>query len=136
MMEPAKPAKRDERRHAKRSRTRLVAVIRDLKRGERGRAVTKNLSTKGMCVLTDLFLQADARVEVELTLPDRSTPLTLEGRVAWHRPLDAETSYEAGVTAEVGIVFSDLSREELIVIRAMAVLYELPDFLASGPSAS
>ena len=112
-----------ERREAGRGQARLTTVLKDLDTGRVMRVLTKNLTAKGMCVITEGLLRPGTRLEVDLKLPDREAPLTLQAEVAWSRVIDEpEKGYETPAT-ETGIAFTKLDPNDLASIKYHAALY-------------
>lgn len=67
---------------------------------ERVSAITKNLSVKGACFISDTRLQPGDMLKLEITLPSQSEPLHLEAQVIWSDPIrlpDGKEMYETGV---------------------------------------
>ena len=120
-----------DRREARRSRGLLAVVIRDVKEGTRRQGSTKDFGLKGLGVVVNGPHTEGAQVDIELSLPDRSRPVILSGRVIWCVMRDTKTM---AVPFEMGIAFGALTREDQIVIRGAIALYGLPDFSPAPPS--
>lgn len=69
--------------------------------GESLPAVTKNISMKGICFVSEKQLTSGSMISIELHLPGKSLPLHLEGQIRWSKQLKQKgpvTMYESGVT--------------------------------------
>jgi len=115
----------EERRGAERAKARLTTMLKNLDTGRILRVLTRDLSTKGMCVVTEGLLSAGTRLEVELKMPDRETPLTVQAEVAWSRVIDEPRKSYESPTAETGIAFTNLSPHALALIKHCAAFYGL-----------
>ena len=115
----------DERRGAERSKARLTTLLRNLDSGRILRVLTRDLSTKGMCVVTEGLLSSGTRLEVELKMPDREAPLMVQAEVVWSRVIDEPRKSYESPTAETGIAFTNLSQQDLALIKHCAVFYGL-----------
>ena len=95
-----------------RIRSRLTTVIR--MRGVEGieRALTRDIGISGICLLTEGPLKIGARLDVELALPDRPTPIAFAGEVVWSKPIDRAGADEKESTVESGIKFVTINPKE------------------------
>jgi uncharacterized protein (TIGR02266 family) len=66
-----------------------------------------DLSTGGTFLLTDLLLEKDERLTLELKLPDEERSLKVQARVAWVRRFPKD-----GEAAGMGIEFLSMNPEE------------------------
>ena len=106
-----------ERRGANRSHARLTAIFKHLETGKVLRALTTDLSLKGMRMTTEGTLAVGMRLEIELKLPDRVAPIVCQAEVIWSRSTnEAHKSYEVP-PAETGVKFLELTPQDQAAIR-------------------
>ena len=116
----------EERRRGIRTPAQLVALVRHMATGKVRRWLTKNLSGVGVCLVADEALERGTRLEVELTLPDYATPLTMMGEVVWLMTVQAaHKSYEMP-KVELGVRFVDPPRKTESLLNAYARMTALP----------
>lgn len=72
-------------------------------------AITKNLSTEGICFVSDRKLEPGSVLELEILLPSHPQPLHLEGRVVWLCPLQQQ---EAKEIFDVGVKLFTLEKAD------------------------
>ena len=129
-MPPELPADRgDERRRSVRLRTRLTTIYKNLSTGRVQRALTKDVSGHGACLVTDDLLEAGTPLEIEIKLPDRATPVTLLAEVVWSG-FQLEASGQTGSRAEAGIKFVSIDPKDHALVMQFARFNALPP---SGP---
>jgi hypothetical protein len=116
----------EERRESPRTKSRLTAVFKDLETGRVQRVLTKDLSSKGVCLVTEGLLRPGTRLQVDLQLPDRATPLTVQAEVVWSRAVDEPGTSDEVPTVETGVIFTHLSPTELTLIKHYAAIYGFP----------
>ena len=106
-----------ERRRSNRSRARLTAIFKNLHTGKVLRALTTNLSLKGMHLRTEGMLAPGTSLEVDLKLPDREDPIVCRAEVVWSRSTnEPHRSYEIP-PANTGIEFLDLTPQDKVAIK-------------------
>ena len=116
----------EERRQFIRATSRLTAFIKYVDTGKVRRALTKDVSAGGMCVITEELLSPGAKVEVELKLPDWDKPIICAAEVVWSRPMgEARKSYE-NPTAETGLRFVNLAPKDQVLLKQYAALNAPP----------
>jgi len=114
-----------ERRRAGRSPARLTAIFKNLETGRVLRALTWNLSLVGMRLTTEGVLAPGTRLEVDLKLPDRKTPIICQAEVIWSQSSDEpHRSFEVP-PAETGIKFLDLTPQDYVALKHYIPSYEL-----------
>ena len=113
----------DERRKAGRTAARLTVLLNNQESGRVLRVLTKNLSTRGICVVMDKRLSTGTQLMVDLKLPDREAPLTVHGDVIWSRPTGGPRKSYEQPEMETGIRFLNLTMKELAAIKQAAVFY-------------
>ncbi|OGX28907.1 MAG: hypothetical protein A3B78_01885 [Omnitrophica WOR_2 bacterium RIFCSPHIGHO2_02_FULL_67_20] len=119
----------EERRRSVRLRTRLTTVFKSLTTGRVQRALTKDVSGHGACLVTDDLLEVGTPLEVEIKLPDHPTPVTCLAEVAWSTfRVDAQGPGKP--KAETGIKFLSIDPKEHARIMQYARFNALPP---SGP---
>ena len=120
-----------EQRGGNRFKARLTVVYTELKTAETRRALTDDLSAKGMRLITDRLLSLGTPLEVSLTLPDRDKPLKLQAEVVWSKAIEGleiegMQKNDEATTVHTAIQFLHLSREEQVLIKYYASVYGLP----------
>jgi hypothetical protein len=130
-MSPEPPGRGDEeRRRSIRLRTRLTTIYKHLTTGRVQRTLTKDVSGHGACLLTEDLLEAGTPLEVEIKLPDRTSPVTFLAEVVWSAfQLDAQGS-PGKPKAETGIRFVSIDPKDHAAIMQYARFNALPP---SGP---
>ncbi|MBL7084960.1 MAG: PilZ domain-containing protein [Candidatus Omnitrophica bacterium] len=63
----------------------------------RSEALCKDITTMGMKLSLNRELFKGAVLELKISLPDYIRPLFVRGEVAWHRELEEEKYFEAGI---------------------------------------
>lgn len=116
-----------ERRECIRIRERLVAFVKDPATGKVHRGLTNNISSVGVCVVTEQFFKPGAPLEVEIKLPDREAPVTFTGEVVWSRVAEEAQKVYEGPTVELGIKFVQIDLRDLTLIQQHAALNALPE---------
>ncbi len=74
-----------------------------------------NISTGGLFLATDTALEENTPLSIEFTLPDRKTPVTCQGRVAWTN--GPRMLRNPSLPPGVGIQFLDLKLDDMHAIR-------------------
>lgn len=115
-----------EQRRFIRITNRLTAIFTVVKTGKTRRALTRDISAGGICVITEELLEPGTALEVALTLPDREAPITFLGEVAWSRPVGPAPKSYQNPTAETGIKFVSIDPKEQQLIMQYAKLNALP----------
>lgn len=69
--------------------------------------ISKDISTTGARIRTNVFLPVDTLLKIELTLKDPPRLVVAVGKVKWIRSLYGDETYEAGLE------FNDTSRETI-----------------------
>ena len=72
-------------RKAVRVKLRLTAFMKFVSTGKVVRVLTKDISGLGMSLVTDGTLELGTELELEITLPDRETPITCGAEVVWSK---------------------------------------------------
>ena len=87
-----------EHRRSVRLRTRLTTIFKNLTTGRVQRALTKDVSGHGACLVTDDRLEAGTPLEVEIKLPDHPVPVRCLAEVVWSTSrLDVQGQAETGI---------------------------------------
>jgi len=120
----------EERRRFLRGHTRLTTFLKMLDTGLVQRVLTKNISSGGVCLITEEIVAPGALVEVEVKLPDREQPLAFQGVVKWSRP--ASGSEQGARAAETGVQFISIDPKDRALIAHHVKLSATPQE-RSGP---
>ena len=111
----------EEQRRFIRIRSRLTVFIKYLDTGKVQRALTEDVSARGLCLVTETVLTPGTKLELELKLPDRDARITFTGEVMWSKPIGGKPlkSYELP-TAETGVKFVNIdpNDEKLLMLYA------------------
>ena len=110
-----------ERREFPRLSMRLSVSYRELESPRSGRSLTKNVGGKGIRFTSEQPLHIGTRLEVTLSLPDRTQPITFIGEVAW-----SEMCYDAAQrkpTVEVGVRFVKIDPRDQQFLAQYSQLY-------------
>ena len=95
----------EEQRRFIRIHSRLMTFIKFPDTGKVRRALTRDVSAGGICLVTEELLKPGTPLEVELKLPDRDSPIRFTAEVMWSKPVgEPHKSYE-NPTAETGVRF-------------------------------
>lgn len=115
----------EEQRRDPRVGTRLTTFLKNPKTGKVRRALTKNISAGGLCVVTDEILEPGTVLGVEVTLPDRERPIVCQAVVV--RSQCAEGSLESrAATIETGLQFVVIDPKERNLLQYYAKLNPPP----------
>lgn len=116
----------EERRDAVRSGMALVTFLKFLDSGKVQRALTRNISGVGICVVAEGVFQPGLQLGVEIKMPDRDVPIGFTGEVVWSQPVEeSRKSYEQP-KAEVGLKFVTIAPKDQALLRQYAMLYASP----------
>ena len=91
-----------ERRQFIRVHARLTTLIKPLKTAKVRRALTKDISGIGVCLVTEELCELGTPLEVEMRLPDYDAPVKFLGQVMWSKPI-GEPRKGQPPTAEIGL---------------------------------
>jgi c-di-GMP-binding flagellar brake protein YcgR len=115
----------DEQRRDPRVGTRLTTFLKDLKTGKVRRALTRDISAGGLCVVTDELFEIGTMLGVEVQLPDRERPIVCQAVVV--RSQFAEGSSERrAATIETGLQFVAIDPKERSLLQYYAKLNPPP----------
>jgi len=89
----------DDRRVFERIPARLDVRYLDINSGKDGQAVTRDISAKGVGLVTSAALTARTPLELWLDVPDKGEPIYTRGEVAWSTPA-AGGVYHSGISLE------------------------------------
>ncbi|MBI2103952.1 MAG: PilZ domain-containing protein [Candidatus Omnitrophica bacterium] len=89
------------------------------------RVMVQDISGGGMRLATPAILEGGTRIAVEIMLPDRKSPVTVQAEVVWSRPVDAAPG-AASAAAEAGIQFLQLDPKDRAVLMLYARLKTIP----------
>ena len=89
----------DDRRVFERIPAKLDVRYLDVNSGKDGQAVTRDISAKGVGLVTSAALAARTPLELWLSVPDKGEPIYTRGEVAWSAPA-AEGIYHTGINLE------------------------------------
>ena len=115
----------EERRRSVRLRTRLNTVYKNLTTGRVQRALTKDVSGHGACLVTEDLLEAGTPLEIEIKLPDRAAPVTFLAEVVWSG-FQLEGGVQTGSRAEAGIRFVSIDSKDHALVMQFARFNALP----------
>jgi hypothetical protein len=115
-----------ERREYIRVREKLVTFVKQTATGKVHRALTRDISGVGICLITNEPLEAGAPLEFELKLPefDRAVPFT--GHVAWSKVMNEAGAGFKEPMREIGIRFVNIAPKDLTLIRQHAAMNAVP----------
>ncbi len=88
--------------------------------------VIADISGHGMRLATPGVLELGTRVAVEVMLPNRKSPVTVQAEVVWSRPTGSPASGTASCAAEAGVRFVELNPKDRAVLMLYARLKTLP----------
>lgn len=115
-----------ERRQSIRLSTRLSATFKDLSTGAVQRALTKDISGSGVCLVTEEMLEAGTPLAIEVTLPDRDAPIKFLADVVWSMPMIDPQQPSSHPPAETGLRFVSIDPKDRTLIMQYAQLHALP----------
>ena len=97
-----------------------MAFIKYLDTGKVRRALTKDVSAGGVCLVTEELLKPGTQLGVEIKLPDREAPVTFTGEVVWSKPIGGSGKSYENPTAEIGVKFVDIdpNDQKLVMLYA------------------
>lgn len=98
----------EDRRIFQRFTVRYPLRFLEIKSGREGMASTKDISARGISIVTTERLVAPAALEVWVTVPDKGEPLYTRGEVVWSKPVSPR-EYHVGISLEKADLMS-LSR--------------------------
>ena len=116
----------EERRQHLRAASRLLAFVKDLNTLTVQRALTKDVSASGVCLVTEQLLKPGAKLELEIKLPDHGASITLTGEVVWSRLIQAPHSFLDKPTVEAGVRFVSITPDVQKLISLYARLNAPP----------
>lgn len=119
----------DERRRSVRLRPRLTTIYKNLSTGRVRRALTKDVSGHGACLVTEDLLEAGTPLEIEIKLPDRASPVTFLAEVVWSG-FQVDAAGRIGSRAEAGVKFVSIDPKDHTLVMQFARFNALPP---SGP---
>ncbi|MBI4003906.1 MAG: PilZ domain-containing protein [Candidatus Omnitrophica bacterium] len=115
-----------EQRRFIRITSRLTAIVKIVKTGKIKRALTRDVSAGGICVVTEEILEPGTALEVELKLPDREAPVRFLGEVAWSRPIGPTPKSYENPTEETGVKFISIDPNDRTLLMQYAKLNAPP----------
>ena len=99
--ETAKPDEGiQDKRIFERFKVQLPLRFIDLNEQKEGKAVTEDISAKGVGFVTAQAIKPGASLEMWLQVPDKGEPLYMRGGVAWSKPQSAASGYRTGINLE------------------------------------
>lgn len=117
----------EEQRRFIRIHSRLMTFITFPDTGKVRRALTKDVSAGGVCLVTEELLKAGTPLDVELKLPDRDRSIAFTGVVKWSKPIgESHKSYE-NPTAETGVEFVRIDPDDQKQLMLYAKLNAPPE---------
>ena len=110
----------EEQRRFIRIQSRLMTFIKHLDTGKVRRALTRDVSAAGVCLVTEELLTPGTRLGIEIKLPDREAPITFTGEVVWSKPIGGSGKSYENPTAETGVKFVaiDPKDQKLVMLYA------------------
>ena len=115
----------EEHRQFIRIPSRLTTVFKNLKTGKVRRALTKDVSGSGMCLITEELLEPGTQLEIEFTLPDRPAPITCRAQVMWSRPVGTPKKSYQSPTGETGVKVMQIDPKDQVAL-AQYVTFHAP----------
>ena len=119
----------EERRRFIRASSRLTTVYKNLATGVVRRALTRNISEGGMCIITEALITLGTKLEIEVRFPDGTDPVTCVGEVVWSKPVDEQRKTYKNPTALNGVKFVEIdpkARTSLLLYARMNALLPEP----------
>ena len=117
-----------ERRRTIRLDARLTTLFTIVETGRVRRALTQNVGGLGLAFTGEELFPPGTRLDVELQLPDRATPLAFGAEVIWSQPTgEPHKSYEDPVV-RTGTKFLDVDAKQMALIRQYVALNAPPTF--------
>jgi hypothetical protein len=116
-----------EKRRAMRVNARLSVMFTDLRTGQTQRALTKDISAVGVCLLTHDLLPPGTPVSVELHLPDSTDTVKFLAEVIWSWPLPQSGSGEESTTAQAGMTVISIDPKDRLRVMQYAQLNVTPE---------
>ena len=117
----------EQRRQAVRVKLRLMVFMKCVGTRKVLRLLTKNISGTGMALVTEGMLEPDTKLELEITLPDRETPILCEARVVWSQPTGEPHKSYAAPPSETGVHFVNIAPKDQAQLLQYARLNAFPD---------
>lgn len=114
-----------ERRQTPRAALRLMVFVKFVSTGRILRALTKDIGDRGACLLTDETIAPGTKLELEIVLPDRPTPVACSGDVLWHRTVNQPDAPEHG-KVETGVAFATIAPKDKALLLQFARLNAPP----------
>lgn len=102
-------AKELERRRSKRLKV-LVTYFLIGEDKEREASITKNISTDGLCIISDKELSLGSNVSLEIDLYDDKPSIHTKGKVIWIKGVAMSVSSQKK-DYELGIEFTDIAED-------------------------
>lgn len=119
---------RADRRQFIRIRVRLTTFLKLPKTGKVQRALTRDLGTHGLCLITEERFDVGTPLELEIKLPDRQAPIVCTARVVRSNPLGPQDKDDhPSMTAETGVDFVTIDPKDAVALTQFAKLNALPD---------
>ena len=115
-----------ERRQFIRINARAVAHVKNIKTGRIRRALTKDVSGGGICLVMEKLLEPGTQLEVEMRLPDRAKLITFQGMVSWSRPASGKDQTSHNPNAEHGIRFISIDEKDHAALVQYVKIYAPP----------
>ena len=101
-----------EQRRQIRVKLRLTVFMKLVSTGKVLRVLTKDISGGGMSLVAEGVFEPGTKLELEITLPDRKTPILCGAEVVWSKPTGhPRKSYEV-TTSEAGVKFVSIDPKE------------------------
>jgi c-di-GMP-binding flagellar brake protein YcgR len=97
-----------ERRHYLRAGTRLTTSYRLAGAQRPRRALVRDISAGGVCLITESPLAPGEAVEVTVRLPGEASPIAFTGQVIWSRPAGGVPLGAKDPTSANGIAFAQI----------------------------
>ena len=113
-----------ERRRFLRGHTRLTTFLKILETGRVQRVLTRNVSSGGVCLITEELIASGALVEVKVKFPDREQSIAFQGVVKWSQ-LASGPEHGSGA-AETGVQFISIDPKDRALIAHYVKLSALP----------
>ena len=116
----------DERRRNIRLRTRLTAQVTNVSTGIIQQALTRDISGKGVCLVTGDMIEPGTPLSIELHLPDHDAPVSFLGDVVWSMLLLPPGGQAKNPPAETGVRYVSIDPKIRTAIILYAQLNALP----------
>ena len=124
----------EERRRFVRLALRLPMHYTILPSGTSRHAVTKNISTDGLCFLRERMLAPGTTLQAAIRFPDRDQPVHALAEVVWNEPYTLVGKQEHHSAVEIGARFTEIAPQDRDrVTHHISLTMRSPHQIGHGP---